>query len=197
MPTPLPPALEFTGADVTEGDFKTAITNLRTYLDNLLDSTGVAADARAKLGVAGAGVPAGCILMWSGSIVTIPAGWVLCDGNNGTPDLRNRFVVAAGGDYAVGATGNGSVPSHTHGAGSFAAASGGAHTHTQRGCTIGTAGTGSTGMDGRGNVANDGNAGATASGGAHTHTVSGTSAAAGTGTANVAIHYALAYIMKE
>lgn len=40
-------------------------------------------------------IPAGCILMWSGAIADIPAGWVLCDGNNGTPDLRDRFVVGA------------------------------------------------------------------------------------------------------
>ena len=50
-------------------------------------------------------VPTGCIMFWSGSTEDIPEGWVLCDGNNGTPDLRNRFVVGAGGDYAVGDTG--------------------------------------------------------------------------------------------
>lgn len=44
-------------------------------------------------------------MFWSGSTEDIPEGWVLCDGNNGTPDLRNRFVVGAGGDYAVGDTG--------------------------------------------------------------------------------------------
>ena len=54
----------------------------------------------------------GMILLWSGSIVTIPAGWILCDGNNGTPDLTNQFVVGAGGVYAVGATGG--APSHSH-----------------------------------------------------------------------------------
>ncbi len=35
------------------------------------------------------------IVMWSGTIATIPDGWVLCDGNNGTPDLRDKFVVGA------------------------------------------------------------------------------------------------------
>jgi microcystin-dependent protein len=39
-------------------------------------------------------VPKGAILMWSGA--RIPEGWALCDGRNGTPDLRGRFVVAAG-----------------------------------------------------------------------------------------------------
>jgi len=37
----------------------------------------------------------GGILLWSGSIATIPGGFVLCDGNNGTPDLRNKFIVGA------------------------------------------------------------------------------------------------------
>lgn len=38
---------------------------------------------------------AGMIMMWSGSIATIPSGWYLCNGSNGTPDLRNRFVIGA------------------------------------------------------------------------------------------------------
>jgi hypothetical protein len=46
-------------------------------------------------------LPYGCILMWSGSIATIPAGYALCDGTNSTPDLRNRFVVGAGNTYSV------------------------------------------------------------------------------------------------
>jgi microcystin-dependent protein len=51
------------------------------------------------------GIPMGGIIMWSGSVV--PTGWALCDGQNGTPDLRNRFVVGAGTGsiYAIGATG--------------------------------------------------------------------------------------------
>ena len=47
-------------------------------------------------------VPKGTIVLWSGTIATIPNGWVLCDGTNGTPDLRNRFVVGAGDEYSVG-----------------------------------------------------------------------------------------------
>lgn len=62
------------------------------------------------------GVPKGGVIMWSGAADAIPAGWALCDGNNGTPDLRNRFLVGAGGSYAVGATGGSSVNnlSHSH-----------------------------------------------------------------------------------
>jgi hypothetical protein len=50
-------------------------------------------------------IPAGVILMWSGSIASIPSGWVLCNGSSGTPDLRDRFIVGAGSTYAVNATG--------------------------------------------------------------------------------------------
>lgn len=63
------------------------------------------------------GVPSGVILLWSGSIASIPTGWVLCDGANGTPNLRNRFVVGAGSTYSVGATGgsaDATLPAHTH-----------------------------------------------------------------------------------
>lgn len=54
----------------------------------------------------------GGIIMWSGAVVDIPAGYVLCDGNNDTPDLRNRFLVGAGDSYAVGA--NGGAVNHNH-----------------------------------------------------------------------------------
>jgi hypothetical protein len=66
-----------------------------------------------------AAIPAGVILMWSGSIASIPSGWRLCDGGGGTPNLRNRFIVGAGLDYGVGATGgsvNATLVSHTHNA---------------------------------------------------------------------------------
>lgn len=39
------------------------------------------------------------VCIWYGEIVDIPAGWALCDGNNGTPNLRDKFVVGAGGTY--------------------------------------------------------------------------------------------------
>jgi microcystin-dependent protein len=62
-------------------------------------------------------IPAGGILLWSGSIGSIPAGYVLCNGNNSTPDLRDRFVVGAGSTYAVDATGGSAdsvVITHNH-----------------------------------------------------------------------------------
>lgn len=54
---------------------------------------------------AAAAFPIGGVILWSGSIASIPATWQLCDGTNGTPNLRDRFVVGAGTNYAVGATG--------------------------------------------------------------------------------------------
>jgi hypothetical protein len=48
------------------------------------------------------GVPSGVILMWSGSIVSIPAGWNLCDGTAGTVNLTNRFVRSG---TSIGSTG--------------------------------------------------------------------------------------------
>ena len=50
-------------------------------------------------------LPVGSIMLWFGSIATIPAGWQLCDGSNGSPDLRNKFVIAAGSTFAPGDTG--------------------------------------------------------------------------------------------
>lgn len=68
------------------------------------------------------GVPSGTVVAWYGIISNIPAGWVLCDGTNGTPDLRGRFLVGAGSDYQIGDMGGESrhtlttaeMPSHTH-----------------------------------------------------------------------------------
>lgn len=52
------------------------------------------------------------ITPWSGAIVAIPAGWHLCDGNNGTPDLRDKFIVGAGDTFPVDDVG-GATP-HDH-----------------------------------------------------------------------------------
>ena len=90
-------------------------------------------------GGASSGIPSGGIIIWSGASNLIGSsssggtgpGWVLCDGNNSTPDLRERFIVGAGGDnstvsgtsgYNVNATGGensvtlsvSQIPSHNH-----------------------------------------------------------------------------------
>ena len=165
-------------------------------------------------------IPAGLISLWSGSIASIPAGWALCNGTSGTPDLRDRFVVGAGSTYAVNATGgsaNAIVVSHTHtgttgnqsadhshtfsGTTSFV----GNHVHSQVGVNaFAASNTGGLGWA-SGATANTGG------GGAHDHTYSGTTSgmsvshnhafttdsAGSSGTnANLPPYYALAYIMK-
>lgn len=66
----------------------------------------------------------GMIVMWSGPVANIPSGWALCDGNNGTPNLSGRFIVASGGNYSPAQTGGtnsqtinisvGNLPPHSH-----------------------------------------------------------------------------------
>lgn len=63
------------------------------------------------------GIPANIVIIWSGAIIDIPEGWLLCNGQNGTPNLKNRFVVGSGSKYILEETG-GSANSlniaHTH-----------------------------------------------------------------------------------
>lgn len=54
----------------------------------------------------------GMIMLWYGSVATIPSGWHLCDGTVGTPDLRNKFIFGAGAAYNPGDTGG--AYSHDH-----------------------------------------------------------------------------------
>lgn len=63
------------------------------------------------------GIPSGVIVMWSGTEANIPSGWALCNGSNGTPDLKDRFVIGAGGTYSVSSTGG--TINHTHTAGTL------------------------------------------------------------------------------
>jgi microcystin-dependent protein len=63
------------------------------------------------------------ITLWYGSINNVPAGWSICDGTNGTPDLRGRFVIGVSNDYAYNSTGGSATASGT-------TSSNGAHTHT-------------------------------------------------------------------
>jgi microcystin-dependent protein len=91
-------------------------TTIQTY-DNLYGIIGTQP-------ATGATIPSGLISMWSGSIGSIPSGWYLCDGSNGTPNLTDRFIIGAGSTYAVNGTGGVSsvtlttsnMPAHTHAA---------------------------------------------------------------------------------
>ena len=79
-------------------------------------------------------MPIGAILLWSGSLASVPAGWALCDGTSGRPDLRDRFVVGAGPVKAPNAVGGREtiteVMSHTHAVGTLAVDAAGGHNHT-------------------------------------------------------------------
>jgi microcystin-dependent protein len=137
-----------------------------------LSSPGAAGNILTSNGTAWSSSPgfvAGMIMLWSGSIASIPSGWALCDGTNGTPNLRDRFVIGAGSTYAVNATGGSAtatlatanLPSHTHsisGSGTTSGQSVG-HTHTFSGTT--------------GNQSADHtHSGTTSTNGDHTHTTS-------------------------
>jgi hypothetical protein len=77
----------------------TVAPDLSTLTINGTDVTSTAAELNLLDGkTAQDFLPSGVILLWSGSIATIPTGWVLCDGTNSTPDLRDRFVVGADAD---------------------------------------------------------------------------------------------------
>lgn len=55
----------------------------------------------------------GMIMLWYGSVVSIPSGWHLCDGSAGTIDLRNKFVPCAGDTYAPLDAGGADSQTHT------------------------------------------------------------------------------------
>ena len=159
------------------------ITNAASYVDGRVQ----------------AALPAGVIAMWSGAASAVPAGWALCDGTSGTPDLRGRFIVGAGGSYAVGATGGAEtvtlttaqMPAHSHSI-TAAAEEAGAHSHTLARGTTGADSGSRTVTTASGNTVSTGEAGA------HTHTITATAANTGGGAAheNRPPYYALCYIMK-
>jgi hypothetical protein len=113
--------------------------------------------------------PVGGIIVWTGTAASIPAGWQVCDGTNGTLDLRESFVYGASVDGDVGDAG-GSL-THTHTAG--AVASGGSHTHSVSLTSSGASGSSSNStVTGSGYVIlnhSHGVSGNTGSNGAHTH----------------------------
>ncbi len=156
------------------------------------NTTQIASTAFVATAVA-ATFPSGGIIIWSGSVASVPSGWYLCNGSNGTPDLRDRFVVGAGSTYAVAATGgsaNAIVVSHTH----TATVTDPGHDHDfNKAIAISPGAGGSFG-------GGDGNLNTTGSLDTPVKTTGITVSNASTGSsgtnANLPPYYALAYIMK-
>jgi hypothetical protein len=167
------------------------------------NTTQIATTAFAQAAAA-AVFPVGGIIMWSGTIAAIPTGWALCNGSNGTPDLRNRFVIGAHSDNAgvanttvtgastlTGGTKDAIVVSHTHTATTNTT---GAHTHAllysvQTNENISSSRGRTDGFQ-SGAISN------TESAGSHSHTVTVASTGDSGTNQNLPPYYALAFIMK-
>jgi hypothetical protein len=147
---------------------------------------------------------AGMIIMWSGTIATIPSGWLLCNGSSGTPDLRNRFIIGAfsddsgtakttvtGSPTQTGGTKDAIVVSHTH----TATVTDPTHTHSStNGLPIVTSGGGTGGTIPSGGVSVSGSSVTSSSTGI---TVTNSTTGASGTNANLVPYYALAFIMKS
>ena len=148
-------------------------------------------------------LPYGSIMMWSGTIATIPGGWSLCNGTNGTPDLRDRFIVGAGADSSgvamttitgsatkTGGSKDATVVAHSH---SGSTTTNGDHSHLYLRYT---------GTDFLyGTIWNNNNDGrywpyTTSTSGSHFHTFTTNSTGVSSNNANLPPYYALAFIMK-
>jgi hypothetical protein len=127
------------------------------------------------LPAANGGIPSGIIVMWSGTIATIPTGFYLCNGSNGTPYLRNFFVVGADAD------------------------SGGVAKSTVTGSALQTSATGVLPAHTHDITLTDGGGGTDRIQHSTGTTIWGTlpTASTGTGTKVISVFYALAYIMKS
>ena len=139
--------------------------------------------------------PAGGIIIWSGAIGAVPSGWYLCDGTNGTPDLRNRFIVGAGSTYSVGATGGAAdavVVTHTHTATSVVTDPTHLHTYGAAQGITGGASAAAQGTNGAAYSTTAASTGITVA----TSTIAPSGAVSGT-NANLPPYYALAYIQKS
>ena len=149
----------------------------------------------------GSALPSGFIGMWSGSIASIPPSWALCDGTNGTPDLRNRFVIGSsidvsgvsntsvtGANTKSGGSKDAIVVAHNH---TGSTNSTGAHTHS-----LSVYGAGSNNVPGSGASGQPKGAATTSSADAHSHTVIIDSTGSSGTNANLPPYYALAFIMK-
>lgn len=119
--------------------------------------------------------PSGTVVFFNGEPLNIPTGWVFCDGNNGTPDLRNMFqkgipnsITSPGtevGQHSLTLT-ESQMPSHNHivpGTDSV-----GDHNHT---VPLSNASY-NAGGNGEPSITNQNANQSVSSGGAHSHTIS-------------------------
>jgi microcystin-dependent protein len=174
-------------------------------------------DVTARLtALAEAAIPAGLIAIWHGLLANIPAGWVLCDGENGTPNLLDKFVKGvADAETDPGDTGGeasvtlaaADLPSHKHsiansGTHQHTISSSGTHTHTtvawregayEYGGEAGVEYKAGQPTGAGGNHNHGGNAGA---GGAHNHGAETGAIGSGTAHENRPPFYEVAFIMK-
>ena len=181
-----------TMVDTASGNEKIRVDTDLTYnpVTNTLNVPNISGNGSGLSGIES--FVTGMIILWSGSVGSIPSGFVLCNGSNGTPDLRNRFVVGAGDSYSVGNSGGSNdvtlstsqLPSYGH---SF---SGSSHNHSSGGLSGSTNNQGShahTLQIANGSDANDSDdrrlktifqsqqatfSGAVNSNGGHTHSIS-------------------------
>lgn len=144
-------------------------------------------------------VPMGTIVMWYGTEAAVNPGWAVCNGENGTPDLRDRFVMGAGTTYTTGSTGGSKdavIVSHTHTASTNTT---GAHTHSLSGSTntTGNHAHSISTASGKGNYQSSGYSAtvyttkataATTTTGNHSHSVSGTANSNGNHTHSVTVN---------
>lgn len=206
------------GGTIPFSSFKRlSLDSLNTFINNV-NTTAQNAQTTANQALSGS-FSAGMIIMWSGAIGSIPSGWKLCNGLDGTPNLKGKFVVgysASTGTYSMGATGGAaSIPltpnqlaSHSHNA-----ANNGDHSHTYADSyyieNVGSTGgakvpgtlletlpgnyTGSQSTDTDNNRILYRNR-STQNAGTHSHTISSTGA--GEAHENRPPYYTLAYIIK-
>jgi len=138
----------------------------------------------------------GMIILWSGLTSTIPTGWALCNGSNGTPNLTDRFVMGAGNTYGVNQTGgykDAVLVSHNH-TGSTGGAGGHSHTYTGR--------TNPQKVDTGGSIGSPSypladTTATTSAIGNHTHSVTVSTKGSSATNRNLPPYYALAYIMRK
>ena len=130
------PGLSLTATGVSPGTYGGSINVPQITVDNKGRVTNITSiPVNSTLNTLNIGIPIGTIAIWSGSTSTIPDGWQLADGTNGTLDLRDKFVLGASTTFSPGTTGgtaNAVVTAHTHTAtsvSSFAGNALGTHTH--------------------------------------------------------------------